>query len=147
MEQVLTNNKESVRALFEKISTESQFNFFKDYISEEYVGLDGKKGPEAFAAPLRGLKKAAPDLHYDMQELIAEGDKIGVRWIVKGVQTGPLPNMPNRTPTGKPFANAGMAIFVFKEGKIVKSDLLTDRLGFLQEIGVLPKDLSQVQMK
>jgi hypothetical protein len=40
--------------------------------------------------------------------------------------------------TGRPVVDEGFAVFELKDGKIVRSALLTDRLGFLQAIGVVP---------
>ncbi len=37
-----------------------------------------------------------------------------------------------------------MGIYELKDGKVVKGQVLTDRLGFLQSLEVLPVDISKI---
>ena len=108
-------------------------------MSDEYVGADGSRGPTAFAAVMTRLRGAFPDLHYTLEELVAEGDRVVVRWTLRGTHTGPFRDL---APTGKKIANNGVAIFRIADGKIVHATVETDRLGFLMAIGRIPYDPS-----
>lgn len=132
-------NKEKVRSLYEEVLNGRKLELLSDYVSEEFTGPGGVKGVAGFVIPVSGLIKAFPDVQWKLQNLIAEGDKVSVHWKVEGVQAAPFQFVPN---TGKPISNEGMGIYEFKEGKIIHTQVLTDRINFLQQLNVLPGDLS-----
>ncbi|HET9486301.1 MAG TPA: ester cyclase, partial [Chryseosolibacter sp.] len=47
----------------------------------------------------------------------------------------------NIAPTGRSISNEGTAIYELKDGKIVSHQIQTDRLGFLQQLGILPNEV------
>ena len=132
-------NKEAVRQLFEEVVNKGRTELLKDIISDDYVGLRGEKGAGGFQSALAGLIVAFPDIQYRLEELVSADDKVAVRWIWSGTHkanfTGPLATIPA---TGKFVSNEGMAIYEFKNGKVVGVHLQTDRLGFLQQLGIVP---------
>jgi predicted ester cyclase len=142
-------NEDVVRDLYEKVLNQKNLELLQYYISDDFIGFAGRKGYDAFAEPFRALIKAAPDLEYKIEELISEGDKVVVKWKLQGTQTGPFQFQyaVSIAPTGKSFSNTGMAIFELENEKIIKAQVLTDRLGFLQDLEVLPPDLSSVIKK
>ena len=85
-----------------------------------------------YAAVYRG---AFPDLHFTIDDLIAEGDKVLWRFTSRGTQTGPLMNIPA---TGRPGQITGMVLFRFADGKIAEVWVNIDNLGLLQQLGVIP---------
>lgn len=78
---------------------------------------------------------ALPDLHFTIDDLIAEGDKVAWRFTSHGTQTGPLMNIP---PTGKGSDVTGMVFFRLVDGKIAEVWVNYDNLGLLQQLGVIP---------
>jgi steroid delta-isomerase-like uncharacterized protein len=78
---------------------------------------------------------ALPDLHFAIDELIAEGDKVLWRFTSRGTQTGPLMNIP---PSGKTCVVTGMALFRLSDGKIAEVWVNYDLFGLLQQLGVIP---------
>ena len=137
----IQKNKETISALFDNGFNKKDLKFFQDLISPEYTGADGTKGAASFEAPVIALIKAMPDVQWKIQELLGEDEKVVVRWKVQGTQTGLFNGFPA---TGKAVSSDGMAIFEFEAGKIMRITVQTDRLGFLQQIDVLPADLSQL---
>ena len=77
-------------------------------------------------------RNAFPDLRFDIQEMVAEGNKVVASWIMSGTHLGDLPDLPA---TGRPFAIPGMTIYDFKDGKVCGHHQSFDRLGFLGQIG------------
>jgi len=137
-------NKEVIRKLFEQSLNQKNLELLKDFISEDFVGITGKKGAFGFEEPFIALIKAFPDLQYKIDELIGEGDKVVIKWKLQGTHTGKFQSV---EATGKAISNNGMAIFELIDGKIINSQVLTDRLGFLQELDVLPLDLTLLSNK
>src|SRR5262245_11556682 len=131
-------NKEIVRRLFEDCLSSGKLSTLDEFIDAEYAGAGGQKGPAAFAAPITNLVRAFPDIHYVVEDLVAEDDRVAIKWTWRGTHTGDFAGF---APTHKAVANEGMAIFQLRNGKITRSTNQTDRLGFLQSIGVVPADV------
>lgn len=130
-------NKQIVRDLFEKGFNGDQREVLERSVAADYPGPAGERGPAAFQQVMTRLRGAFPDLHYIVDDLLAEGDKVAVRWHWTGTHRGPFRTIP---PTGRAVTNEGSAIFELRGGKVVGAALGTDRLGFLQSIGVVPGD-------
>jgi predicted ester cyclase len=67
------------------------------------------------------------------QELIAEGDLVATRLIVRGTHTGFHPRMP--LPTGRSFEVEQMWTFTVTDGKIREIRAVSDRLGLFIQLG------------
>ena len=128
-------NKRSVETLFESCFNQGDLGLLDQLVAPEYVGPQGSKGPDGFRGIVVALRTGFPDIHYTLEDVIAEGDRVAVRWHWTGTNKGPFRAFP---PTGKTFTNPGVGIFQFKDGKIVAATLETDRLGFLEQMGVVP---------
>ena len=83
------------------------------------------------------LHTAFPDIHYTIDEVVGEEDRVAIRWHWAGTHRGTFRGIPA---SGKAVSTTGAAIFRLSEGKIVSAALETDRLGFLQQIGAIPED-------
>jgi len=131
-------NRRSIERLFENCFNRGDLAVLDALISPEYVGALGDKGPAGFRGIVLGLKTAFPDIHYTLDDVVAEGEKVAVRWHWTGTHEGPFRTYP---PTGKTMTNTGTGIFRFRDGKIVAATLETDRLGFLVQVGAVPADV------
>ena len=87
-----------------------------------------KQGMAAFHA-------AFPDLHFTIEEEIAEGDRMAIRWTLRATHRGDYQGHP---PTGKTVAVTGISIFQIVDGKIQDITVSMDRLGQFQQLGWLP---------
>jgi predicted ester cyclase len=77
-----------------------------------------------------------PDFKQEIVELLAEGDRVVMRFRASGSHTGaPLMGMP---PSGRKFEIGGISIFRVVNGKIVEHWAFEDQLGLLQQVGLLP---------
>jgi predicted ester cyclase/heme-degrading monooxygenase HmoA len=136
-------NKDIIKALYEQVLNNKDFKHLSGYISQNYVGVQGNTGPQAFEDPIAGLIKAFPNIHWTIEEPIAEGDKVMVSRKWTGTHAGQFQSF---RATGKTITNNGMGIYTLKEGKITKATIQTDRLDFLQQLGVVPVDISQLSI-
>ena len=140
----IQKNKEVIVKLYEQALNKRIMELLHDLISAQYVGIDGVGGIPGFEKPILALLKAFPDGRWNIEDLIGEGDKIIVRQKFQGTHTGPFQNF---VTTGNTISTDGIAIYEFKDGKIIQAQVQTDRLGFLQQIEVLPSDLSLLSTK
>jgi ketosteroid isomerase-like protein len=79
--------------------------------------------------------KNIPDLKYTIEDMVAEGDKVVVRFTISGTHNGEFMGI---APTGRKFTQAGTSIYRIVGGKIEEAWWLADSLGLLQQLGVLP---------
>ena len=59
------------------------------------------QGLEDYKQYIQTWRNAFPDWTETVEEVVASGDLVAARIILRATQTGPLPNMPNVQPTGK----------------------------------------------
>jgi steroid delta-isomerase-like uncharacterized protein len=92
-------------------------------------GLEGGK-------LVHGVAVAAfPDFRADIEDLIAEGDKVVARMIFRGTHTGS--EFMGIPPSGQSFAFTATAIFRIANGKIVEHWGEEDSVGWLQQLGAM----------
>ncbi|MBN1352650.1 ester cyclase [candidate division KSB1 bacterium] len=85
---------------------------------------------------LEVVRVAFPDWRVQVQEMIAEGNSVAVRWSGTVTHKGVFHGIP---PTGKQITVCGINIYSIEEGKISQEWEQMDSLGMLQQLGILPK--------
>lgn len=93
------------------------------------------RGVEVIKAGAQALRHAFPDNAGTIEDVIGEGDRVTVRWTLRGTHQGEFMGV---APTHKPVAIKGISIYRFEGGKIVEAWYVVDMLGFYQQIGVAP---------
>jgi steroid delta-isomerase-like uncharacterized protein len=84
---------------------------------------------------MTAFRTAFPNLRYTIEDEIAEGDKIAIRWTLRATHLGEYQGRP---PTGNTITVTGISIFRIARGKIQEITVSMDRLGHLQQLGWLP---------
>ena len=133
-DQARDENKRNVEKLFDTFNHDD-LGPLDELIAPGYVGAQGDKGPAGFRVIIAGLRTSFPDIHYTIDEAVADSDRVAVRWHWTGTHKAPFRGFPA---TGRAVENAGLGIFRLEDGKIVAATLETDRLGFLEQIGAVP---------
>jgi steroid delta-isomerase-like uncharacterized protein len=88
---------------------------------------------------LAGVINAFPDLHHEIVDMVAEGDKVAVRLNVTGTHKGEFQGIP---PTGKELSLDEMGFMTIIDGKITEGWISADTMRLMQQIGALPPPLS-----
>jgi predicted ester cyclase len=130
-------NKQLVRRLYDEYLNPGKLDRLSEVVSPDYAGAGPQRGPAAFATAITAVRTALPDAHYTLEDVVAEGDRVAIRWTLRGTFTGTFRSF---APTNARIANTGSATFQITDGKIARSWVETDRLGFLQSIGAIPID-------
>ncbi|WP_276483795.1 ester cyclase [Paraflavitalea pollutisoli] len=131
-------NKQVIRNLYETTLNKHQLNKLDQFVAEDYAGVNGARGPAGFASTLQPLINAFPDVEWHIEEIIAERDNVMIRWTFRGTH---LATYQELAATGRKVSIYGIGIFTLRNGKAVSGTSYTDRLGFLQGLGVLPADI------
>jgi predicted ester cyclase len=107
-----------------------------DYFQREagYTFSRDRLRPGGLKQSFRMFWDATPGRH-EIEDQIAEGDKVVTRLTAYGVHEGDLPGIPA---TGRQVKMTGTAIHRIENGKIAEKWSGKDTLGLLQQLGVLP---------
>ena len=133
-------NKATTHRFFEEVFNGGNLAIVDEIKSSSYVFHGPSlpepiRGPEGFKQYLMLFRTAFPDLHSTIEDLIAEGEQVTVRFTFTGTQQGELMGMP---PTGKQVRVTAILIARLANGKFVEGWITYDGLGMLQQLGVIP---------
>ena len=107
-----------------------------EIISSEYVyhGPAGEfRGPEGVKQMLAASRKAFPDGHFTIDEMVCEGDTVAVRYTWTGTFKGEYMGI---APTGKKFTMTSAFFYHFKNSKEVEALPFSDMLAFYRQLGI-----------
>jgi predicted ester cyclase len=132
-------NKAIERRYLEEVWNKGNVALTDEFLTANYVyhgpgGLE-VKGIEGMKQFTNGARIAFPDIHFTIEDMVAEGDIIMYRYTGRGTFTGEFMGI---APTGKKVTYAGFMQDHFEDNKIVETWELIDRLGFYQQMGVAP---------
>jgi steroid delta-isomerase-like uncharacterized protein len=103
-----------------------------DPVSPEIIGSDGVK------QLIATYRTAFPDVHFTVDDLVAEGDLVAGRFTSTGTNTGDLMMDPPIPATGVQGTLTHISIYRIVNGKIVEEWAEWDALGMMQQLGVMP---------
>jgi predicted ester cyclase len=101
-----------------------------------YHGTTGDMTREQFKQYAESLLAAFPDLVGSIDDMIAEGDKVVARYHILGTHQGALKGIAS---TGKQITIRGIEIDRFAGGKFIETWIISDTLGMMQQLGVVPE--------
>ncbi len=99
-------------------------------------GLPPQMNRDTWLQVIAGFRSAMPDIRSMVEDVIADGDRVVVRWSGTGIQTGELMGVPA---SGRPVSTTGIVILRVADGRIVECWDLFDALGVMQQIGAIPQ--------
>jgi steroid delta-isomerase-like uncharacterized protein len=132
-------NKRLARRWFEQVWNKKRAQAIDEMMSASCIGhgkaADGGDsiGADGFKSFHEAYLGAFPDLHVDVEDVIAEGSKVAVRWTASGTHQGGSLGF---AATGKPMRINGMTFVVMKGGKVVEGWDAYDQHGMLQQLGL-----------
>jgi steroid delta-isomerase-like uncharacterized protein len=133
-------NKAIVRRLYEEVWNKRKLELVSEIISPSHAlqapNVAGTAiGPEAYKRQVLRFLEGYSDLHWTIEDLIAEEDKVVACWTISGTHRGEYLGIPA---TNKKVSVDGITIHHIANGKIMDSYSNWDALGMMQQIGVVP---------
>jgi predicted SnoaL-like aldol condensation-catalyzing enzyme len=136
-------NKTAARQFIERAFNQGDLDAIDGHISP--TGIDHQEPPGTdFVVHIKevitGLRTAFPDLHFEIHEMLAEGDIVAFRSTMTGTHLGVLSIRPvgSLPPTGRKIAVPHMHFIRIVDGQV--SDLwhIWDTPGMMRQLGVNP---------
>ena len=114
-------NKAQFRRAYEELLNGGNLEVAEDLVAPEFLNHEAPpgrdRGPESMRGLATMLRTAFPDLHFTIEELVAEGDTVAGRLTMSGTHRGPLMGMP---PTGRSVRQDHMHFVRFQNGKAIE---------------------------
>jgi predicted ester cyclase len=104
---------------------------YQRYISATAAPLSSKGQRQR----ITGFHTAFPNLHFTIENLFAEGDRVTFRATLRGTHQGPFPGLQGRAPTGKQVTISVLDVVRVEGGKFVEHWGGPDLLDLLQQLG------------
>ena len=104
-----------------------------DEIFVEALAINGVViGREKLKQSIRRRFTAFPDLHVTIEEIIGEGDKVGIWYTARGTHRGEFEGI---SPTSRQVSWFGYDLLRVEGGKIAQGRFIDDSLGLLRQLG------------
>ena len=94
------------------------------------------RDPETLKKHVSEWVVAFPDLHFTLEQTIADGDRVASQITMRGTQEGVWMGFP---PSGREVSIRMMTIHRIAAGKIVEDWVLVDSLGLFQQLDLVPQ--------
>jgi steroid delta-isomerase-like uncharacterized protein len=112
-------------------------------LAEEFLSPDivlhfagqQQRGRDTYLAVVAANGDTFDDLVWTVEEMVADGDAVAVRYTMTGTHRGDFAGIP---PTGKAVVAQSMAFYRLADGQIVEERAQLDMLGILQQLGAAP---------
>jgi steroid delta-isomerase-like uncharacterized protein len=130
--------KQVVRCFYEELWNRGNLDAADKVVAEDYIRHDlrpgdAPPGPAGQKAVAEKFRSAFPDLHLEVEAIVADGDLVVARWTMTGTHSGAWGDI---APTGRQIRFSGVNFFRIVEGKIAEIWNLRDDLGLREQLGV-----------
>ncbi|MDX2284929.1 MAG: ester cyclase [Bacteroidia bacterium] len=114
-------HKEIARLISQKVVNEQEYAPIEAYLADDYVyhGMGGMTAhaPQGFKTAIAGFHAAIPDLKSEILDMVAEGDRLVIRFSFTGTHRGEFLGFPA---SGAPLRFEGMIMRRFADGKVAE---------------------------
>jgi len=133
------DNKAHIREFIDRVLTAGEIDATGDYFYDdmvEEVPLPGQgPGLEGLKETLTRIRQAFPDMHWSIEEQMAEDNRVLTRFLWSGTHQGEFLGIPA---TNRAVQVWGMVIDRFEGRKVKSTRILMDTLSMMQQLGVVP---------
>lgn len=134
-------NAATSREFIQRVFNEGDISYAEKMLADDFVDhspMPGSAGDKAAAiAMFTMMREQTPDMHIQVDDVVASGNKVAVRSTMTGTDTnGFMPGMP---PTGKTFSMGGMDVLTFDENGLNTEHYgVYDIPGAMMQLGLMP---------
>jgi predicted ester cyclase len=131
------DNKETVRRLFDEVINHGKIELIDELFHPDFQTVTGQGtfDREAFKGYVRMWLTGFPDVHCEVGDLVAEGDRVAWSVRARGTHTGEFMGIP---PTGRSVDFESLNIGEFRDGLAYRHKVVQDTATMLGQLGVMP---------
>jgi predicted ester cyclase len=128
-------NKALLRRFYKEVYVDWDMSLVDVLVSPQFTSHDwpddSPTGPQGFRQYYAAIRAAVSNARYEVDDLIAEGDKVVVRWRLLGTHTGHFGGI---APSGRAITLKGIAIYRVSDGELMERWVVSDLHGLLEDI-------------
>jgi steroid delta-isomerase-like uncharacterized protein len=131
------SNEVTMRRYIEEVVNNGNLSLLDEIIHPDYVFRSPAQelhGLDNLRSLFSTYRSAFPDLHVEIEELVAGGDKAVIRFNLSGTHEGDLMGI---EATGKPVKINGMTLSRFDNGRVIDEWELLDQFDLYQQLGLV----------
>ena len=136
------NNENILRDFMQKIWNEKDLNIVDKFVHTSYTIHTDTGDPwegktldlEEFKVRLHYSFDSFPDINFDIESAISDGNYVAITWIMTGTNLGKIGGFP---PTGKSIKTKGVTIYHFEKGKVCGHSQVFDRTTVMKQLGFM----------
>ena len=132
-------NRTLIRRFYDEGWTQNNLDVYDELVTddfEDHQAVPGlPPGREGFKALNVMFRAAFPDLRVDIDNVVAEDDKVGCRWRSTGTHAGGLFGIP---PTGNRVDVTATVFYRVENGRLAEGWISRDDVGLMRQLGVIP---------
>jgi steroid delta-isomerase-like uncharacterized protein len=130
-------NKALVLRWFDEVWNRGRVDAIDELLAPDAIvhglGEGDMRGAAAFKPFHAAYREAFPDVRIQIDDLVAEGDRVAFRWTATASHHG---NSLGFAATHRTVRFQGMGIVRVRDGKLVEGWNTFDQLGMLQQLGI-----------
>lgn len=129
-------NKVTLRRAFEEIWNKKNYSLIPELVSPDYVGTNVfgvVKGQEEYEQMVKSATTNMPDIHYEVDEVVGEGDTLMAKVTMTGTYNGKLGDLDI---SGKRIQATNVFVNKYENGKIRETTVYGNPLATLRQLDV-----------
>lgn len=135
------NNETLVFEAWKALAPGCDLSAIADYFAGDYVRHSSDGGDytrDDFRGVLEALHRGFPDLDVEVQDVVADRDRVAYRWRSTGTHRGEYYGVP---PTQRRIVASGITFGQVSGGKITEEWASWNKLSLLHNLGIIPIDM------
>ena len=133
-------NKATVRRLYDEFWNAEKLEVAQELLHPDYVFDEGygagAPSVEAMKETARFWRQVLPDIHFTIEDMIAEGETVVARWTARGAHQGDWEMELGTIPaSGQATTTPGSSTIYLRDSKIIHDENHIDFVSLLKQIG------------
>jgi len=130
-------NKKIIQRYYSEVWNQGKLDVLDVLLDQQYINhtpsVPGPPpGPKGLKPIVAAIRKAFPDLHYEIKDIIVNDSMAVARVVMTGTQLDSLFDLP---PTGKKISVNQINIEKIRNGKVIEHWRVTDELSLMRQLG------------
>jgi steroid delta-isomerase-like uncharacterized protein len=135
--EIIERNKTIARRYFNEVWNQGELDVLDELLAENYINHTPSfgsppPGPGGLKPIVAALRRAFPDLHYEVEDIVATEEAVAIRVRMSGTHKGDLFGLP---PTNRRVEVEQIQIERIENGRIVEHWRVTDELTLMKQLG------------
>lgn len=135
------SNKAIVQRFYEEVFNQRKIDAIDELMAAQFINHDptpvAARDRASMKQFIQTLTAAFPNHHHQIEDLIAEGDKVVVRCTLTATHKGQFPGFMELPPTGRLICQRQIHILRVQDQQLAEHWVVRDDLAMMQQLGAV----------